>query len=115
MGYGEVAGNESVHWTMVHEVDGVPQTEVNGRDGIKFKQIGIKKRRGKVRREHPGQFRVSLRYADEAVARQALASARVVYDKQIGMWVVALDVPAIARKAAAMDPVTPAPEVRVDW
>ena len=48
MGYGEVIGNASVHWTVVHEDElGRETGSVRGRDPIRFDAIGA--RTGKKR------------------------------------------------------------------
>lgn len=153
MGYGEVAGNESVHWTVVHEDEdtGAPKklklrqlpageaarhagatedekelvnlgdAEVRGRDGIAFARIGRGRRRGAAgervaQKDHPGCFRVRLRFLKRADAAQAAAAAVKSLEQVDGMWVLTLDVPAVARTAAQMNPEpNPPAEVRVDW
>ena len=44
MGYGEVIGNASVHWTVIHEDElGRETGSVRWRDPIRFESIGAKK------------------------------------------------------------------------
>jgi hypothetical protein len=128
MGYGEVGGNQSVHWRIVHEdsdgapkrlnrheKDGTPEPDtikfghdVEGHDSIRYEQIGNKQTPfGDPR---PQYFRVRLRYQSEAEAEAARQQARVVTVN--GTAFLVLDVLAINRKNPKGDP--PA-EVRIDW
>lgn len=126
MGYGEMEGNGSVHWQVVHEDNsgnpknltgrqgqaGRPTTaddvnltsQANGRDGVAVADVG--RRKG-----HRGRFRVRLRFENMADARNAAAGAQNVMFED-GMYVLVLDVPVIER-ASPSDP--PPAEVRVDW
>jgi hypothetical protein len=126
MGNGQVGGNGSVHWEIVHEDDaGKPRNlsakqgqgghpgkadDVNvldrarGKDGIELVNVG--KRKG-----HRGRFRVRLRFETIADAQNAAAGAQNVMFED-GMFVLVLDVPVIDRD----DPGDPPPfEVRIDW
>jgi hypothetical protein len=126
MGNGQVGGNGSVHWEILHEDDsGKPKKltakqnqsghpgkadDVNvdkgalGKDGIAVGNVG--KRKG-----HRGKFRVRLRFENIADAKSAAAGAQNVMLED-GMFVLVLDVPVIER-AKPSDP--PPYEVRVDW
>ncbi len=129
MGYGEVSGNQSVHWRVVHEdpatgaptpiarclKDGVPDRgkvrlgdEAQGHDAIPYEKIGTKKSR--FGRPNPQYFRVQLRYKNRKVAMAARDAAQLV--KMDGAFFLVLDVRAIHREDPAQDP--PA-EVRIDW
>lgn len=126
MGNGQVGGNGSVHWEVVHEdgtgnpknltakqgQGGHPGTadDVNvkdrarGRDGIAVSDVG--KRKG-----HRGKFRVRLRFESITDAQSAAAGAQNVMLED-GMFVLVLDVPVIER-ANANEP--PPYEVKIDW
>lgn len=129
MGYGEVSGNQSVHWRVVHEdpatgeptrlarcmKDGTPDrgkvrldTEAEGHDAIPFDRIGTKTSRFGV--PNPQSFRVRLRFKDKKEALAAKDAARLV--KVDGAYFLVLDVRAIYREDPAQNP--PA-EVRIDW
>jgi hypothetical protein len=124
MGYGEVVGNESVHWVVSHEDEqggevglsskpgkGHPKVGhdvhvekgVRGCDPIRLSEVG--RRKG-----HPGQYRVRLRFERQADAQAAAASVRV--GTEDGMFVLMLDVPVI-RRADPGD--APPAEIRIDW
>ena len=127
MGYGEVVGNESVHWTVVHEdTQGAPvamamkrgvagahpkkgnhvhvDTMCKGCDPQVLAEVG--KRKG-----HLGRYRVRLRFERMQDAKEAAASVQPVMLED-GMYVLVLDVPVIHRK----DPSDPPPaEIRIDW
>lgn len=127
MGYGEVVGNQSVHWRMVHEDEAAarktlntrPRTsarprgddEVNvdgtadGRDPVPPQSVGAKK-------GHQGRFRVRLRYRSMDEARAAGAWVAENVTAEDGMYVLTVDVPVISRRDAE-DP--PTAEVRIDW
>ena len=145
MGYGEVTGNGSVHLELVHEdvrtgeptpviarrVEGRriphlrrsdPETlhygdvQVKTRDTIKFSEIGTTRDPATGgSKDHPGRFRVRIRFAKRGEAiSAALAAAFKV--RRIGeQWVLQIDVPAIDRTEDQLDPVTPPSEIRVDW
>lgn len=98
MGYGEVTGNQSVHWTIVHEDDngvpktlkavtvpsGTPVTHAPGGDSNDERiNLGSSEIRGRdgikrnmigkgrvngVQKDHDGCFRVKLRFARKAEA-----------------------------------------------
>lgn len=126
MGSGEVSGNGSVHWQIVHEdpngnpknltgkqgQGGHPTTaddvnltnQANGKDGVDIGDVG--KRKG-----HRRKFRVRLRFENMSDAQNAAAGAQNVMFEN-GMYVLVLDVPVIDR-ASPTDP--PPAEVRVDW
>lgn len=125
MGYGEVVGNMSVHWTVVHEDDkGAPvglsakqgqashpkkghdvnvEKSAKGRDPIELADVG--RRKG-----HTGSYRVRLRFERVQDAQAAASNARVMLEG--GMYVLVFDVPVIGRKNPS-DP--PPAEIRVDW
>lgn len=122
MGYGEVSGNQSVHWKMVHEnpvirksaaraktrqVSDPPRSmndEIKGRDPIPYEDIGVKG-------GHKGKFRVTLRFDTRA---QAVAAALRLgkVEKVNEKYLLVVDVPAINRPSPDVDP--PA-EVQVEW
>ena len=125
MGYGEVVGNESVHWVVAHEDERGEMVELSSRQGrgahpkvghdvhveksargcdpIALASVG--KRKG-----HPGSYRVRLRFERQADADAAAASVRVRSEN--GMYVLVVDVPVIHR--ADPDDAPPA-EIRIDW
>jgi hypothetical protein len=129
MGYGEVIGNGSVHWIMVHEdqktgakmplklhtaASKLPAHRVRlhhedrsaeGRDPISPAQIG--KRKG-----HRGKFVVQIRYRTMAEARQAGDWVAQNVRPAVGGYVLSVTVPAITRGTVEENP--PA-EVRIDW
>jgi hypothetical protein len=124
MGYGEVGGNQSVHWKMVHENTLKPtrspkgrgkqaelfadndernHDQIRGRDPIAYEDIG---RKG----GHQGKFRVILRFDSLKEAREAGVGEKVV--KQGRFYFLIVDVPARFR----YDPEANQPfEVRVRW
>ena len=121
MGYGEVSGNQSVHWKMVHENPvsrksaaraktrqlndaGAVDDVIRGRDPIPFDAIGVKG-------GHKGKFRVTLRFDTKA---QAVAAALRLgkIEKVNEKYLLVVDVPAINRPSPDVDP--PA-EVQVEW
>ena len=125
MGYGEVTGNQSVYWHMVHESEdgrdkrlkcqpgtGFPREDhrINvalgawGRDPLPIKLVGKRKR-------HPGRFRVSLTFTSRELAEAARRALKVKRLRD-GSYVLVVDVPANPRDRPE-DP--PPPEVRVDW
>ena len=117
MGYGEVVGNESVHWTVVYEDEGGRETgSVRGRDPIKFGTIGTKpaKKRllSKIVLPKPA-FRVRLMYATKEQALRAKEAAEVV--EMDGSFFLLINAPAVRRKKERVDPPDPPAEVRVDW
>ena len=126
MGYGEWVGNQSVHWTIVHEDEtGAPVAlsskqghrhhpkaghDVNveetcrGCDPMSLDTVG-------QRKGHVGHYRVTLRYERMAEAQAAAASVQRI-EARNGMYELVLDVPVIHRR----DPDDPPPaEVRIDW
>jgi len=122
MGYGEVVGNESVHWTVVYEDDGRETGSVRGRDPISFGEIGAKGGKGRTlaRKSAPVKtfgskpnFRVQLRFATQEEAERARQSAEIV--KVDGVWALQVAVPAVRRKKSQVDPPKPPAEVRIDW
>jgi len=123
MGYGEVVGNESVHWTVIHEDDlGRETGSVRGRDPIRFESIGSKKRTKRVAaaKSAPAKslfpkpsFRVRLMYGSKDEAQRAKVSAEIV--ERAGAVFLVLSVPAVRRKKAKVEPPQPPAEVRVDW
>jgi hypothetical protein len=121
MGYGEVAGNASVHWTVVHEDDlGRETGSVRGRDPIRFESIGSKKGKQAGARRAPAKslfskpsYRVRLMYASKDDAQRAKVSAEIV--ERDGAVFLVLSVPAVKRRKERVDPPHPPAEVRVDW
>ena len=134
MGFGEVIGNQSVHWTIVHEEHGSPAADrtrlkgtaptqglenlvvgdfdAKGSDKVPFGLIG----RGPGDKKHPGKFRVELRFESEGAAKAALGQAVTIGATQKGgAWVLELDVPAVNRQAGQVNPANPPAEVRIDW
>jgi hypothetical protein len=122
MGYGEVVGNESVHWTVIHEDEfGRETASVRGRDPIKFTSIGAKGRKGLLAKKAAPvktllakpNFRVQMRFPTQEEAERARQAAQIV--KVDGAWALQVAVPAVRRKKAQVDPPTPPAEVRIDW
>ena len=123
MGYGEVVGNESVHWTVVHEDEGGRETgSIRGRDPIKFGSIGTP-RGGKGRAAARSaaaktflpkpSFKVRLMYPTRELAQKAKEGAEIV--EAGGSVFLVLNVPAVRRKKEKVDPPQPPAEIRVDW
>jgi hypothetical protein len=117
MGYGEVVGNESVHWTVVYEDEGGRETgSVRGRDPIQFGTIGSKRTKkrvlSKILLPKPA-FRVRLRYATREQAQGAKEAAEVV--EVDGSFFLLINAPAVRRKKETVEPPNPPAEVRVDW
>jgi hypothetical protein len=126
MGYGEWLGNESVHWTVVHEdATGAPvalaarqgqghhpkdghdvhvDRTCRGCDPVALKDVG-------ERKGHAGHYRVTLRFERMADAQQAAARVQQVQARG-GMYELVLDVPVVYRKHPDD---APAPEIRIDW
>jgi hypothetical protein len=120
MGYGEVVGNASVHWTVVHEDElGRETGSVRGRDPIRFESIGTK--RGKrAAKGAPAKslfskpsFRVRLMYASKDEAQRAKVSAEIV--ERDGAVFLVVSVPAVKRRKERVEPPQPPAEIRVDW
>ena len=123
MGYGEVSGNQSVHWKMVHEnpvsrkpagraktrqPTGAPEAlndEIKGRDPIPYEDIGVKG-------GHKGKFRVILRFDTKAQAMAAAIQIARTVKRVNEKYLLVVDVPAINRPSPDVDP--PA-EVQVEW
>lgn len=126
MGYGEWVGNQSVHWTIVHEDEsGAPvslsskqghrhhpkaghdvhvERTCRGCDPLSLAKVG-------ERKGHTGNYRITLRYERLSDAQAAAAKVQQVASRN-GMYELVLDVPVIHRN----DPDdAPAPEVRIDW
>ena len=125
MGYGEIVGNASVHWTIVHEDDrGTPvaltskpghgrhpktgndvhvHNDCRGCDPLSLDRVG-------ERKGHPGHYQVTVRYEREQDAQAAAAQVQVV--EKNGMYELVLPVPVIRR--AEPDDAPPA-EIRIDW
>ncbi|HZI82134.1 MAG TPA: hypothetical protein VFD69_21595 [Vicinamibacterales bacterium] len=125
MGYGEVVGNESVHWVVAHEDDGGAavglsskqgrgahpkvgndvhiEKSARGCDPISLAEVG--RRKG-----HGGHYRVKLRFQRERDAQAAAANVRV--RPEDGMYVLVVDVPVISRREPDD---APAAEIRIDW
>lgn len=126
MGYGEVIGNASVHWTIVHEDDaGAPvalsskrghgrhpktghdvhiEHDCRGCDPLALERVG-------ERKGHRGRYRVTLRYERMEDAQAAAAKVQQVVARD-GMYELVLDVPVVKR--AEPDDLPP-PEIRIDW
>jgi hypothetical protein len=117
MGYGEVVGNESVHWSVVYEDDAGKETgSVKGRDPKSFSSIGTKPgRKGKQSKIVAAKpnFRVRLMYATKEQAQRAKESAEIV--EMGGSYFLLLNAPAVRRRKERVDPPQPPAEVRVDW
>ena len=122
MGYGEVVGNASVHWTVVYQDEAGNETgSTRGRDPIKFDNVGrrLPKRKATARSaaskalpEKPN-FKVRLMYPTRELAQKAKESAEIV--EKDGSYFLLVNVPAVRRKEAQVEPPTPPAEVRVDW
>lgn len=126
MGYGEVIGNASVHWTIVHEDEaGAPvalspkrghgrhpktgndvhiEHDCRGCDPLALDRVG-------ERKGHRGRYRVTLRYERMEDARAAAAKVQQIVARD-GMYELVLDVPVVKR--AEPDDLPP-PEIRIDW
>ncbi len=126
MGYGEVIGNASVHWTIVHEDEaGAPvalsskpgqgrhpkrghdvhvHNDCRGCDPLSLDRVG-------ERKGHGGRYRVTLRFERMQDAEAAAAQIRQV-EARNGMYELVLDVPVVRRKDP--DDAPPA-EIRIDW
>lgn len=126
MGYGEIVGNASVHWTVVHEDDsGTPvalspkrgrgrhpkigndvhvKNDCRGCDPLSIDRVG-------ERKGHGGNYRVTLRYERMQDAQAAAAQVHDVVEKN-GMFELVLHVPVVRR--ADPDDAPPA-EIRIDW
>jgi hypothetical protein len=123
MGYGEVVGNESVHWAVVYEDNAGTETgSARGRDPKKFTDIGTRppKRRLAAGKTAPAKtflpkpnFRVRLMYPTKEQALRAKESAEIVEIE--GRFFLMINTPAVRRKKEQVDPPTPPAEVRVDW
>ena len=134
MGFGEVIGNQSVHWTIGHEEPGAARTrlkgtgpvqgvenlvvgdfDARGSDAVPFDLIG----RGRGNKQHLGSFRVELRFTSQVAAERALAAVKVIppTGQQPATWILRIDVPAINRPAEDVGPpeTKPPAEVRIDW
>ena len=126
MGYGEWVGNQSVHWTIVHEDESGAPVSLSSKQGHRHHpkaghDVHVERTcRGcdplllaKVgeRKGHTGNYRITLRYERLADAQAAAAKIQQVASRN-GMYELVLDVPVIHRN----DPDdAPAPEVRIDW
>ena len=125
MGYGEWVGNQSVHWTVIHEDEiGRETGSVRGRDPIRFEAIGSKRGKGFKRVAAKGappakslfskpSFGVRLMYGSRADAQRAKESAQIV--ERDGAVFLVLNVPAVKRKKERVDPPSPPAEIRIDW
>jgi hypothetical protein len=122
MGYGEVIGNASVHWTVVTEDDRGQETgSVRGRDPIKFDNIGAKRSKRFAAKRAPAKslffakpnFGVRLMYGSREEAQRAKESAEIV--ERDGAVFLVLSVPAIRRKKERVEPPQPPAEIRVEW
>ena len=120
MGYGEIVGNGSVHWSVVYEDDAGKETgSVKGRDPKSFGSIGTKpaKKDKLAKSVAPAtakpNFRVRLMYATKEQALRAKESAEIV--ETGGSFFLLLNAPAVRRKKERVEPPQPPAEVRVDW
>jgi hypothetical protein len=117
MGYGEVVGNESVHWTVVYEDETGKETgSVRGRDPIRFGTIGtkpVKKRHASKILTAKPTFRVRLMFPTREAALRAKEAAEVV--EIDGSVFLLINAPAVRRKKERVEPPQPPAEVRVDW
>jgi len=126
MGYGEVIGNASVHWTIAHEDDNGTTIQLSpkqgrgrhpktghdvhiertakGCDPVELGDVG--RRKG-----HGGEYRVRLRFERMEDAVAAAARVQQVVSEG-GMYVLVIDVPAIRREEPEDQP---AAEIRIDW
>ena len=126
MGYGEVVGNASVHWTIAHEDesgttvalspkpghghhpkgghDVYVERSCKGCDPIGLTDVG--RRKG-----HVGKYRVRLRFERMEDAKAAAARVAQVVNED-GMYVLVVDVPVIQRNEPDD---APAAEIRIDW
>jgi hypothetical protein len=125
MGYGEWVGNQSVHWTIVHEDEHGAPMKLSAKEGRAHPKSGHDIHVERIcrgcdpvtldkvgdRKGHTGHYRVTLRFEKMADAQAAAARVQRV-EARNGMYELVLDVPVIHRD----DPDdAPAPEVRIDW
>ena len=123
MGYGEIVGNESVHWTVVYEDEGGKETgSVRGRDPISYSSIGTRPgtaraaaKKSAAYKTLPGKpnFRVRLMYPTKDQAVRAKETAEVV--EMDGSYFLVINTPVVRRKKQRVDPPQPPAEVRIDW
>jgi len=115
-------GNQSVHWTVVHEDErGRETTSIRARDPIPFEDIGSRLgKKGLAAKRAPAKslftkpnFRVRLRYATRDLAQRAKETAEIV--ERDGSIFLVFSVPAVNRKREKVDPPQPPAEVRIDW
>jgi hypothetical protein len=124
MGYGEVVGNASVHWTIVHEDDNGAPVALSPKPGRRHPKVGhevhveenccgcdpLSLEHVGARKGHGGNYRVTLRYERKEDARAAAKKLKAV--ERNGVYELVLDVPVVYR-ADPDDP--PPPEIRIDW
>jgi hypothetical protein len=122
MGYGEVVGNASVHWSVVYQDEVGNETgSARGRDPIKFDSVGRRPPKGRAAaKSAPSKtflakpnFKVRLMFPTREDAQRAKESAEIV--EKDGRYFLLVNVPAVRRKEAQVEPPTPPAEVRVDW
>ena len=116
MGYGEFGSNGSVHWQINYKENG-PVDHVDNDDTKKHPGNGGNPNprvigSGKPKGDHPGRFRVILRYQNATDATAALQQAKTTADGGGGV-IVELDVPLRPFQADPGDPNDW--EIRVDW
>jgi hypothetical protein len=124
MGYGEVVGNESVHWVVAHEDETGAEVGLSSKPEKGHARVGhdvhvdnsacgcdpihlgdVGRRKG-----HKGRYRVRLRFARREDAEAVAEKVKVRAED--GLYVLVLDVPVIHRA----DPNDgPPAEIRIDW
>ena len=86
--------------------------EARGKDTVTLDQVG----KCCGQKDHPGEFRVQMRFLSLARARRAVARAAMSIRKEGKTFVVTLDVPVIDRTEEQVGPPSDPPaEVKVDW
>ena len=122
MGYGEVVGNESVHWSVVYEDNAGNETgSARGRDPKKFGDIGTLPKRRPAAKAAAARslqlakpnFKVRLMFPTREAAQRAKESAEIV--EIDGRFFLLINTPAVRRKKEQVEPPMPPAEVRVDW
>ena len=120
MGYGEVAGNQSVHWQIDHEgTTPITVTPNNGNRPTQAHRVHHRQARLQGRDPKPvaeingdGYFRVRMRFDSQGEFEKEVAAALVSQASQVGDFYVELKVKAVQRA----DPdLPPDAEVKVRW
>ena len=114
MGYGEVSGNQSVHWKICHD-KGSKKVKVNHNNDsrpIGDDEVNIDKDLHGRDPKQVDHFQVRLRFNSPEEATQAVQAGTAKISSEGGSYYVTLSVPAYKR-AHPDDP--PPADVRIDW